>query len=230
MTNRIEKIEGLENQICQVCKKQFEQQFLFPLELVRPDVLHIIKNKYKDISSKGLICVDDLKHFRSQYIENILKQDKKEIKVLEKKVSESIHEQDFLTKNIYTDYEASAKFGERLADKIAEFGGSWKFIILFGSVLLIWILINSWVLISKPFDPYPFILLNLILSCIAAVQAPVIMMSQNRQETKDRLRAENDYLVNLKSELEIRLLNEKIDHLLDNTVRFMPVIPVLLCQ
>ena len=106
--------------------------------------------------------------------------------------------------------------GEALADRIATFGGSWKFIIVFGSVLGTWIVINALVLRAKPFDPYPFILLNLILSCLAAIQAPVIMMSQNRQEAKDRLRSEHDYRINLKAELEIRHLHEKLDHLLSH--------------
>src|SRR5439155_4820453 len=105
-------------------------------------------------------------------------------------------------------------FGERLSDRIAAFGGSWRFIILFGSVLLVWIVVNTVVLLSRAFDPYPFILMNLILSTIAALQAPVIMMSQNRSEARDRLRGENDYKINLKAELEIRHLHEKIDHLL----------------
>lgn len=96
--------------------------------------------------------------------------------------------------------------GERLADKIAEFGGSWTFIILFTIMLIIWIGLNSWVLLFQPFDPYPYIFLNLILSCIAALQAPIIMMSQNRQETKDRIRAEKDYQINLKAEHEIQQL------------------------
>jgi len=199
---------------CEVCKKQYEQQFLFPLELVRPNILKLIKENVADMSSTGFICSTDLNHYRSQYIENILKHEKKDIKELEKKVSKSIHDKDFLTKNTNSDYQASIKFGDRLADKIATFGGSWRFIIIFMAILFVWILINTWLLLSKPFDPYPFILLNLILSCIAAIQAPVIMMSQNRQEAKDRMRAENDYVVNLKSELEIRLLHEKIDHLL----------------
>ncbi len=105
-------------------------------------------------------------------------------------------------------------FGEALADKIAEFGGSWKFIIIFMVILGVWIVLNSLLFFLKSFDPYPFILLNLLLSCLAALQAPVIMMSQNPQEAKDRLRSENDYRVNLKAELEIRHLHEKIDHLL----------------
>jgi len=103
-----------------------------------------------------------------------------------------------------------------LADRLADYAGSWRFIGIFFAVLLLWIAINSVVLIWKPFDPYPFILLNLILSCLAAIQAPVIIMSQNRQEAKDRLRAEQDYRVNLKAEVEIRHLHEKIDHLLIN--------------
>jgi uncharacterized membrane protein len=214
MKNHTANIDDVTLRTCEVCKKQFEPQLLFPLELVRPNILKLIKENNPDISSTGFICASDLNHYRSQYIENILKHEKKDIKDLEKKVSKSIHDKDFLTKDTYSDYEALTKFGDRLADNIAAFGGSWKFIIIFLAILLIWILINAWLLLSKPFDPYPFILLNLILSCIAAIQAPVIMMSQNRQEARDRLRSENDYVVNLKSELEIRLLHEKIDHLL----------------
>ena len=105
-------------------------------------------------------------------------------------------------------------FGERLADKIAAFGGSWTFLITFFSVLMGWIILNVFIITTRPFDPYPFILLNLILSCLAAVQAPVIMMSQNRQEQKDRSRAENDYKINLKAEVEIRTLHEKLDHMI----------------
>lgn len=214
MKSRTAKSDDTANRTCVVCKKQYEPQSLFPLELVRPNVLKLIKENIGEPSPGGFICTNDLNHYRSQYIDNILKHEKKDIKELEKKVSKSIHDHDFLTKNTDSAYEASTNFGDRLADKIAAFGGSWKFIIIFLAILLIWILVNAWLLLSKPFDPYPFILLNLILSCIAAIQAPVIMMSQNRQEAKDRLRGENDYVVNLKSELEIRLLNEKIDHLL----------------
>ena len=97
---------------------------------------------------------------------------------------------------------------------MASFGGSWRFLILFAAFMVAWMGLNTWLLASRAFDPYPYILLNLVLSCLAAVQAPVIMMSQNRQEARDRLRAKNDYLVNLKAELEIRLLHEKLDHLL----------------
>ena len=105
-------------------------------------------------------------------------------------------------------------YGQHLSDIIASFGGSWKFILIFIGFLIVWMFINIYVLLTKPFDPYPFILLNLILSSLAALQAPIIMMSQNRQDGKDRQRAEQDYKVNFKAELEIKLLHEKVDHLL----------------
>jgi uncharacterized membrane protein len=127
---------------------------------------------------------------------------------------EAIKNNSILSENIQDDKDEALTFGQRMADHIAEFGGSWTFIIVFFSFILVWILINLYVLTTKPFDPFPFILLNLILSCLASIQAPIIMMSQNRQEQKDRIRGEHDYKINLKAELEIKLLSEKIDHLL----------------
>jgi uncharacterized membrane protein len=103
--------------------------------------------------------------------------------------------------------------GQRVADKVAAFGGSWTFIIIFGVVMLIWVTLNSAALFVRHFDPYPYILLNLFLSMIAAIQAPVIMMSQNRQAAKDRLQADQDYQVNLKAELEVAQLHSKLDHI-----------------
>lgn len=105
--------------------------------------------------------------------------------------------------------------GEKAADVVADFGGSWAFIGIFFAVLVVWMAFNIWAATREVFDPYPFILLNLVLSCLAAIQAPIIMMSQKRQEAKDRLRSENDYRVNLKAELEIRHLHEKMDHLIN---------------
>jgi uncharacterized membrane protein len=125
-------------------------------------------------------------------------------------VNRSIEEESILMHQIQTD-DKKLTFGQRIADKVASFGGSWKFIITFGVFLALWIAFNSIAISSMRFDPFPFILMNLVLSCIAALQAPVIMMSQNRQEEKDRCRNENDYMVNLKSELQIRSLHEKID-------------------
>lgn len=120
-----------------------------------------------------------------------------------------------VSKDVSKIHEKTFTFGDRAADKMAEFAGSWTFILSFASVIILWILINVNIL-KNPFDPFPFILLNLVLSCVAALQAPVIMMSQNRQEEKDRIRAKNDYKVNLKSEFIIEDLHNKLDQLLEN--------------
>lgn len=133
---------------------------------------------------------------------------------LDQEVLDSLKRHEILASNVDDEYEKAFTLGERMADRLTDFGGSWAFIAIFGDVLLGWIVLNSAVLVTRPFDPYPFIFLNLILSCLAAIQAPVIMMSQNRQEAKDRLRSQHDYQINLKAELEIRHLHEKLDHLL----------------
>jgi uncharacterized membrane protein len=148
------------------------------------------------------------------YLDELIKNEDEQIKKLNQIVSESIKEEELLTEDLFQQTETNGSFGQRLADRVASFGGSWKFIILFGSLLVLWITLNTSQLLFRAFDPYPYILLNLILSCIAALQAPVIMMSQNRKDEKDRKRAESDYLVNLKAEVEIRRLHQKVDILM----------------
>ena len=202
--------------ICQICKEPKRRNEVVPAELVRAPLVSLIKKTYPDWSSEGFICISDLNRFRAQYVQDVLETEKGELSSLEEKVVESLKEEELLSKNINLEFEKKLALGERMADRLAEYAGSWRFITVFLSLLVAWILLNSYLLIFKPFDPYPFILLNLVLSCLAAMQAPIIMMSQNRQEAKDRLRAEHDYLVNLKAELEIRHLHEKIDHLLMN--------------
>ena len=206
----------LETFLCQICKGQKKLSEVIPAELVREAVAETIRKTYPDWSSSGFICISDLNQFRANYVKNVLEKEKGEISTIEEQVIRSVKENELLSKNINTEFEQKLTFGERLADKIADFGGSWNFIVIFGVVLLLWVAVNSMILIWRPFDPYPFILLNLVLSCLAAIQAPVILMSQNRQESRDRLRSEHDYLINLKAELEIRHLHEKIDHLLMN--------------
>ena len=127
--------------------------------------------------------------------------------------SEDIAQEAFLADDVERDFSAARTLSERLSDHLATFGGSWMFIIVFGVVLAVWMALNV-MLGGTAFDPYPFILLNLVLSCLAALQAPVIMMSQRRLEARDRLRAQHDYKVNLKAELEIRQLHDKVDHLI----------------
>ena len=128
----------------------------------------------------------------------------------------SLREHEILSSNIDAEFEQQWSFGERLADRIAAFGGSWVFLSCFFLFLAMWMVMNTLALILRPLDPYPFILLNLMLSCLAAIQAPMIMMSQKRGEAKDRLRSQHDYQVNLKAELEIRQLHEKMDHVLSH--------------
>jgi uncharacterized membrane protein len=131
-------------------------------------------------------------------------------------VVESLRKQEILSVNPEEEFGTGLTLGQRLADRIATFGGSWTFLMLFAAVIVVWMAVNSWLLATRPFDPYPYILLNLCLSCLAAVQAPVIMMSQNRQEARDRLRAIRDYQINLKAELEVRALHQKLDHSLSH--------------
>jgi uncharacterized membrane protein len=201
-------------QVCQICKKSKSPHGGMVAELIRPSLLDFIKKEAPALDSKGFICLDDLGKFRKDYVKDVLQEEIGELSALDQEVIESLQQHEILSSDIEKQFEKKLTFGERLSDRIAEFGGSWKFLITFGAVIFVWIGANIALLATRAFDPYPFILLNLILSCLAAVQAPVIMMSQNRAEARDRLRAENDYKVNLKAELEIRHLHEKIDHLL----------------
>jgi len=200
--------------ICQICKKPKSPHNGMIADLIRPSLLEFAKKKVSDLDSKAFICFEDLGNFRKDYVKEVLEDEIGELSALDNEVIQSLEQHEILSADISKQFEKKLTFGERLSDHIAEFGGSWKFLITFGAVLVGWIALNALVLFNRGFDPFPFILLNLILSCLAAVQAPIIMMSQNRAEARDRLRAENDYKVNLKAELEIRHLHEKIDHLL----------------
>jgi len=203
----------LKKKVCQICGNDHPAS-LHPGFLVRPAVADLIQAKTGEWSEGGWICSEDLQKFRHEYVKSLLQVEKGELTALEKEVLESLEQQEILSRNPEEDLVSASTMGQRVADRIAEWGGSWRFISLFASVLFVWILINTIVLSTRPFDPYPFILLNLFLSCLAAIQAPVIMMSQNRQEARDRMHAKRDYQINLKAELEIRHLHQKLDHLL----------------
>jgi len=203
-----------ETVLCQICKQQKKRSQVLSGEMVQDSVVEVIRGKHPEWSSSGFICFPDLNHFRTEYVQQILETERGELSALEVEVVKRLKAQEPLSVNLNEEFDRQLTYGERMADRIAEFGGSWRFIIGFTVVFLVWIVINSAVLLWRSFDPYPFILLNLVLSGLAAIQAPIIMMSQNRQEAKDRLRAERDYQVNLKAELEIRQLSERMDHLL----------------
>ena len=199
---------------CQICQRQLRATEGTFAALVRPSLTEFIRRRVPSWDAAGFVCSDDLGKFRRDYVKEVLEAELGELSAIDDEVVASLEQHEIISENIGHEFEKQRTFGERLSDRIASFGGSWRFIILFGVVLLVWIIINTAVLATRAFDPYPFILMNLILSCVAALQAPIIMMSQNRSEERDRLRAENDYKINLKAELEIRHLHEKVDHLL----------------
>lgn len=211
MSDRHEK-----RQACAVCGGLFERRDLIPGHAVNEAIASEILKTVKHWNSSEVICRRDLNQFRSRYVHGLLESEKGELTTLESEILDSLKAHDVLARNIETQFDQNWSLGERMADRIATFGGSWSFLFCFSGVLSIWIVVNSLVMFYRPFDPYPYILLNLILSCLASVQAPIIMMSQNRTEARDRLRSQHDYQVNLKAELEIRHLHEKLDHLLSH--------------
>jgi uncharacterized membrane protein len=203
----------METFISDLSKKEFPRSERISAQTIRPSILEVIRKEHPDFTSHKSCSLTELNVYRQRYIGEYLAKEVGEITDLEDIVLNSLKNKNTLSDKI-EEIEVRPTIGQRLADQVASFGGSWTFILSFGGFLFVWIAVNAFFLASKPFDPYPFILLNLILSTLAALQAPVIMMSQNRQEEKDRERAKKDYMINLKSELEIRMLHEKIDHLI----------------
>jgi uncharacterized membrane protein len=200
--------------ISDLSHKEFSISEKVPGRAIRHELMSYIQKEKPDFTKEKSLSLDELNHYREKYISDILLNEVGELSDLEKKVLKSINEQSTLSDKLDGEELPNLSLGQRVADKVASFGGSWTFIISFGIFIFCWISLNIFWFTNKGFDPYPFILLNLILSCIAALQAPVIMMSQNRQEEKDRERAKKDYMINLKSELEIRTLHEKMDHMI----------------
>ncbi len=181
---------------------------------IREGIFNLIKMDHPDFNNESYITLTELNLYRRLYLTSLIIKEKGELAILDRDVMDAIKNNSILSDNVQDEIEAELTIGQKIADKVAAFGGSWTFIITFFSFIVVWMTIYVWFMATKPFDPYPFILLNLILSCLAAIQAPIIMMSQNRQEQKDRQRSEHDYKINLKAELEIKLLSEKMDHLL----------------
>ncbi len=201
--------------VSSISQNEFQESEKVHAKAIRKSIFDLIKKDHPQFNSKSLIAVVELNQYREKYIADYLIKEVGELNDLETDVLKTLQNHETITSKVNLQWDRTGlTYGQRLADKIAAFGGSWRFIIIFGIFIFVWMVINLVFLLNKGFDPYPFILLNLILSCLAALQAPVIMMSQNRQEEKDRERAKQDYMVNLKSELEIRMLHEKIDHLI----------------
>ncbi len=199
---------------CFITNQEFKKYETVQGKDLQKEIFDLINVDFPNFKIEDYISIKELNKYRRLFFANLISQEKGEMEKLDQDVVEAIRDNSILSENIKDEVEKDSTLGQRVADKVASFGGSWTFIIIFFTFLLIWMFLNFWMLHNKGFDPYPFILLNLILSCLAAIQAPIIMMSQNRQEDKDRERAEHDYKINLKAELEIKLLSEKIDHLL----------------
>lgn len=197
---------------CGVCHQTKPRADCVSVDRITPSVASFLDTDRPGWRDTGWVCRKDLQDYRRRALESMLRRERGKLTELDRMVVDSLSDDDILARNVQESYEERITFGERLADRMAGFAGSWTFILLFLGVLIAWMFVNVLTFLFKPFDPYPFILLNLVLSCIAALQAPLIMMSQGRQEAKDRIRSENDYGVNLKAELEIRHLHEVIEH------------------
>ena len=198
---------------CAICGETTREPVAFGI--VRPSLASGLCATHPQLTAADVICRKHLTEERTRYVEHLLERERGEISELERQVVASLAKEETVARDIEQTWAGKRTFGERLADFVADFGGSWNFIISFFVILMTWIGFNAWASSRTIFDPYPFILLNLVLSCLAAIQAPIIMMSQKRQEAKDRLRSENDFRINLKAELEIRHLHEKLDHLIN---------------
>jgi len=200
--------------LCVVSKTERPLNELLRASELPAGLAALIKFEHADVRDDSFIGIDVVNGYRRRYLEQLLNQEDAELASFEEQVLENINKDELLSARLEREEAQSTTAGQRVADSVARFGGSWTFIGCFFAVLLLWMLANAYWLRNRAFDPFPFILLNLVLSCLAAIQAPVIMMSQNRKEEKDRQRAVNDYKVNLKSELEIKILHEKLDYLM----------------
>ena len=199
---------------CALSGKEMARRKTMQLGSLRPSLVDAIRAEHPDVEMDAPISIDEIGKYRSRYVEEMLMQERGELSDLDRRVAESLEHHETIAENVEEEYQDQRTTGEKLSDQLAAFGGSWAFLSVFFAFLVIWMAVNIYQGEKAAFDAYPFILLNLILSTIAAIQAPIIMMSQRRVEEKDRLRSENDYKVNLKAELEIRHLHEKVDHLL----------------
>lgn len=184
--------------------------------VLRQPVIDRMKLDKPDFVESGCVCHSCNAKYRADYVRSLLEKEMGPLDSLEEEVVRALRDEEMIAENLNEIFTMDLSVGQRVADRVAAFGGSWPFIGIFGFIIVGWMMVNVLVLTARPFDPYPFILLNLALSTLAALQAPIIMMSQNRQASKDRMQAELEYRVNLKAEVEIRMLHTKLDQLLNN--------------
>jgi uncharacterized membrane protein len=200
--------------ICEVCNGTISLDKSIPINSLNKSLIEVIRKEHPNILEEGSICLECLNHYRTCHLADVLKVEKGNLTDMEKNIAKSVQKREILSKNINDEFEENLSFGDRLADKVADIGGSWGFIGLFALVILAWLFINT-AHYFYHFDPAPYGKLNLILSCLAAFQSPIIMMSQNRKASKDRMLAEHQYKLNLKMELEMRRMHEKLDFVMN---------------
>ena len=196
---------------CSLCDSPVDGRSLRSPQKLENRIIDLIKADRPEWEGKRGICPNCLEQYRAKKFVGYLEAEYRKLSEIEHSVVSKITRRGRVSGVVHKDFDANMTFGQRVADRVARFGGSWPFIGIFGGILLVWMVVNSWVLATHPFDPYPFILLNLLLSFQAAYTAPIIMMSQNRQGEIDRKRAIDDFDINCKAEVEIETLHAKID-------------------
>ncbi|MGC6767430.1 DUF1003 domain-containing protein [Enterococcus sp. LJL51] len=197
-------------------KKDKNKLETIPMADVEEEISSFILKHNPKLTMKSVITYPELLNYRMNYIRELLSDESLKNEQLNHLIHKHLQENEVIVEKLNKRTGEKLSLGQRTADAIAKFGGSWPFIFIFLFVLFAWIVLNSTALIFQPFDKYPFILLNLMLSCLAAIQAPIIMMSQNRQEDRDREQAKKDYKVNLKAEIEVNVLHEKMDYMIND--------------
>ncbi len=185
-----------------------------PIRALRPPLQAFLREQHGDLPESRHVCRKCLAHLTADYQMDRLARERGELSAIEKDVARRAAAHTASAENLQARFERTITPGQRIADGVARVGGSWSFVVGFMAALVVWMVINGALLHGQAFDPFPFILLNLVLSCVAALQAPIIMMSQNRAAARDRMQADEDFRINLKAELEIAALHEKLDHLL----------------
>jgi uncharacterized membrane protein len=200
---------------CPLCGEHHPRAACVRVANVRHSLATFIEARHREKwSEDAALCRRCLNTERTAYLREEFARERGELTALEAEISRKAVEHGAIARHWEQEFQRTLTLGERMADGVARVGGSWRFVIGFGAVLFVWIAVNSLVLAQRAFDPYPYILLNLALSCLAAIQAPIIMMSQNRSAARDRQQADEDYKINLKAEFEIAALHEKVDHLM----------------
>lgn len=188
----------------------------FYLQELSQPISNAVKADYAKAKVTSFICAHHLLKYRVNHVDNLINADLKQSQKINRKLTRALRDDNYDIKDVNDSLQESLTFGQKVSDAVAKFGGSWPFIFIFIVLLIVWMVINGMALFGVHFDPYPYILLNLFLSCFSTIQAPIIMMSQNRAAERDRLDYENDFHVNLKSEHELRILHAKLDHLTQN--------------